>query len=162
MAPGGVDSARQIVMMAYFLALGVLLCVFHDLLVILRCLRERGRGTALMGDLLFFGTLSVTTYLAFLIFCNGSVRGYLLLCEGFGFFGWRYAVSPFLRKPLCVSAARLGRLLSRAGRRLRGVFRAFGGRAAALGDSCAVFCKKIRFRGQNCEKNTCKKSSGGV
>lgn len=162
MAPGGVDSLRQIVVIGYFLALGILLCVFHDLLVILRCARERGRGTALIGDLLFFGTLSVTTYLAFLIFCNGSVRGYLLACEGFGFFGWRYAVSPFLRKPLCKISARAGHIFCRVLRRFTALFGTFAGRIAALGVSCVDFFKKMRFRTQNCEKNTCKKSGSGV
>ena len=75
------------------IVMGVILCLFYDLLRIFRLAVPPGKILAFFEDVLWFFIAAVVTYLVCLAKCNGEVRSYVLIGEGVGFLLCRLTLS---------------------------------------------------------------------
>lgn len=88
-----INLNNQFATLIYSLVLGIVLCVFYD---ILRALRKVGFNSFLavfMADFLFWVLSAFATFLFLTARTYGEIRGYVLIGELFGFLLARFTVS---------------------------------------------------------------------
>ncbi len=96
---------------------GMALCVFYDLMRIIRLISPPGKISAFLQDILWFAVASVMTYLICLAECKGEVRFYIIFGEICGFALFRVIVSRWIMRvarPTVKAGKRLVRRMKRA------------------------------------------------
>ncbi len=102
----------QILTFLYSLVLGVLLCVFYD---ILRAIRKTGSSSyfsVLAGDIIFWIVNSFVTFIFLLSRTNGEIRGYVLVSMLLGFIVCRLTFSKLIFSVLVAVIGFVRRILS--------------------------------------------------
>lgn len=105
----------QLLTFFYALGLGLLLCVYYD---VLRAFHKAGFNSAwgvFIGDIIYCITSAFITFLFLLARTNGEIRGYVLTSALIGFVITRLTLSRvtvFLLTKLIVSVTRIQRFLS--------------------------------------------------
>ena len=97
-----IDIKNQLFGIFAAVLLGVLLCALYDILRAQRKIFKAGIFTLSFTDILFWLLSAFVTFIYFLIFTNGEIRGYLLLCELSGFFLCRATFSKLFFKLFCL------------------------------------------------------------
>lgn len=90
---GIITVSGQIETFFYAVLLGISYCLLYD---VFRCFHIKvfkGYWSIFFSDILYWIILFISTYSFLLLFCNGSVRVYVLLGNTLGFVICRYTVS---------------------------------------------------------------------
>jgi len=127
-----IDIENQLLGIVAAIILGTVLCVLYDIFRSHRKIFKAGILLASVEDILFWLISAVFTFTYFLIFTNGEIRGYLLLCEFLGFILCRKTLSSFFY-----------RLFGFIFKMLKIVFRKTEEILSILADKTFIFLKKI-------------------
>ncbi len=95
---GYIDVSYQAVTFFLSVGLGVLMCVFYDILRALHRASLKGFFEVLVTDILFWSISAFLTYCFLLLRCQGNVRGFVLIGQLIGFLTVRVTVSRWLLK----------------------------------------------------------------
>jgi len=91
-----ISSSRQLLSFLYAVVLGLLFSFVYDILKSYRIMKKSKDYWVLLQDIFYFFTLSVITFIFFLIFTNGEIRVFILLGLLLGFVLWRLTFSSFI------------------------------------------------------------------
>ena len=95
---GTITVLGQLETFFYAILLGVAYSLLYD---VFRCLHIKvlkGYWSIFISDILYWIILTLITYSFLLLFCNGNVRGYVLLGNLLGFVVCRYTISKIFLK----------------------------------------------------------------
>ena len=118
----------QILTFLYSLVLGILLCIFYD---VLRAIRKTGSSSyfsVLAGDIIFWIVNSFVTFIFLLSRTNGEIRGYVLVSMLLGFIVCRLTFSKLIFSVLVAVIGFVRRILSR----IIGVINGFTDKTASI------------------------------
>ncbi len=90
---GYIDVNFQIVTFLLSISLGVVLCLFYDIVRVMHKLFAKGFFEVFIIDLLFWVLASFLTFCFLIIRCQGTVRGYVLFGALIGFIAVRLTIS---------------------------------------------------------------------
>lgn len=91
-----INLVSQIISFLYAVLVGIILSVFFDFFRALRKVKLYGKTAIFFQDIAFWIIATLITFLLLIARCNGEVRGYILIGELLGFFGYRITLSKFV------------------------------------------------------------------
>ncbi len=91
-----VDVEGQVVSFLLSILLGAVFCIMYDLLRSLHKLYIKGFAEVFVLDLLFWFVCAIITYLFLVIYCNGIVRGFVVIGALMGFLAVRIILSKYI------------------------------------------------------------------
>lgn len=80
-----IHNNLQIFGFLYSCVLGIIFCVFYDVIRTIRIIKKHNNLTVFFEDIIFFLTVSVTTFIFLLSITNGEIRAYILFGIIIGF-----------------------------------------------------------------------------
>ena len=78
------------------IALGILLCVYYDIIRTMLTSRKSGKIAIFLGDIFFWITSAFVVFLFLLSRTNGELRGYVFASIGIGFLFFKFTLSKIL------------------------------------------------------------------
>lgn len=95
-----ISNTAQITAFLYSVLLGMIFCLFYDLLRSFRFAVKLTDFSVFLYDIFYFSVISVITFVFLLAVTNGELRGFVFLGILFGFLLFYFTVSRFLLKYL--------------------------------------------------------------
>ena len=91
-----INNNNQIITFLLSLCLGAICCAIYDIVRALRKVCLNSLLAITVGDILLWVFYALLTFIFLIARTNGEIRGYVLICELFGFILFRISVSKFL------------------------------------------------------------------
>lgn len=110
-----ISSSDQLLTFFCSVALGILLCVYYDVIRAVLISRKSGKILIFSGDLFFWITSALVVFLFLLSRTNGELRGYVFVSIGIGFLFFKFTLSKILMLILGFILVRYYKLLKLIG-----------------------------------------------
>lgn len=105
------SNIQQITTFLLSIALGAAFALIYDIIRVLMSSYKYGGMAVFFADVTFFAAAGVVTFVFFVLLSKGTIRFYVLLGEGIGFFTFRILFSKLVRATLKFISRTINNLL---------------------------------------------------
>lgn len=93
-----ISNYNQLISFILSLCLGALFCLVYDVVRAIRRVCLNSFWAVTLGDILLWIFYAIITFIFLIVKTNGELRGYIFICEFFGFILFRVSCSKFVYK----------------------------------------------------------------